>query len=197
MADNQYYEEQQAPEQSHFGSVGVEEGRWDYNQATQASLRDRVNSDRRTGPQQEHIYPPKPSQDQEQGGRKRKSVPSEGYSQSYNEPIRNSSRYNQYSIEAIPRHQYYERGWKQAISNQNRTSQGGGYGDSSRDSRYDDTNTAVSSQDIHHQRKQIRKRVKQKRKHAAPMIRWTKFMHSNTKNRRFPLPTFEINPNNE
>lgn len=36
-----------------------------------------------------------------------------------------------------------------------------------------------------HKRREIRRRLKQKHNHVAPMVRWTKFMHSDTKNRTF------------
>lgn len=35
----------------------------------------------------------------------------------------------------------------------------------------------------HHRRKEIRRRLKHKHDHAAPKVLWTKFMHSDTKNR--------------
>jgi len=36
-----------------------------------------------------------------------------------------------------------------------------------------------------HKRREIRRRLRQKHNHVAPMVRWTKFMHSDTKNRTF------------
>lgn len=50
-----------------------------------------------------------------------------------------------------------------------------------------DTNTVASGQNSNtaHRRKEIRRRLKHKHNHVAPKVRWTKFMHSETKNRGF------------
>jgi len=52
-----------------------------------------------------------------------------------------------------------------------------------------DTNTVASGQNSNtaHRRKEIRRRLKHKHNHVAPKVRWTKFMHSETKNREFRL----------
>ncbi|TVY83317.1 Aquaporin-1 [Lachnellula suecica] len=49
-------------------------------------------------------------------------------------------------------------------------------------SEVEDTSTLRSTASSTHRRRQVRRRLKQKHNHVAPMVRWTKFMHSDTKN---------------
>lgn len=134
-----------------------------------------------------HYQSKNPIQSSRGSGRRRvhrEPMPDQVYRQDYDTTTRDSD-YDHYNQEIEAPIQISEQRSRDTRSPRSQTSHLN-HRHSRRESRYDEPKRDVSSRgDIDpHLRSRIRHRVKQKHLHAAPLVRWTKFMHSDTKNRK-------------